>query len=198
MAVSTPMRTPFLRLSVAIATAVVTVAVTSSACTFVVLSDAQDDKACDAAADCAPGFGCDDGACRAVSDATTPPPVGTAVGPEGGTVRGPDGLTIVFAPGSLDTLLHITVERRSSTTIAVGVAEQSRFYVVEPAAVLVDAAAVAVPLTGPCPDATCAVWLAPDEEDEPWIELDSEPGVGQLVVGELPVLGGVIVAGEPQ
>lgn len=170
----------------------------ASSCTFVVLSDAQDEKACADSADCAPGAGCVDGACASVNDATTPPPVGTAVGPEGGTVVGPDGLTLVFAPGSLDAPLHVTVERRSSTTIAVGVAEQSRFYAVTPAVVLVDAAEVSVPLTGPCPDDSCAVWLAPDDEDEPWIELDSSPGAGQLVVGELPVLGGVIVAGEAQ
>jgi hypothetical protein len=167
-------------------------------CTYVVLSDAQGDKACDDAADCAAGFACADGACDAVARATAPPPVGTLVGPEGGTVQGPDGLTVVFPPGSLDTPLHVTVSRRSSTTVPVGVIERSRFYVVEPAAVLVAAAAVSVPLTAPCPDATCAVWLAPDDDGEPWIDLESRPEAGELVTGELPVLGGVIVAGEAE
>jgi hypothetical protein len=187
------MRTP-LKLSVA----AVAVALTSSACTYVVLSDAQDRKACDDPADCAPGAACVDGECIGVTDATTPPPLGTAVGPDGGTVRGPDGMTLVFAPGALDAPLHVTVERLSSTTIPVGVAEASRFYAVEPAAVLVEAAEVSLPLTAPCPDDACAVFLAPDDEGDPWIALDSRPAAGEVIVGELPVLGGVIVAGEAQ
>ena len=173
-------------------------ALSSSACTFVVLSDAQARKACEGAADCAPGFGCVDGSCESVSGATSPPPLGTEVGPEGGAVRGPDGVVVTFAAGALDAPLHVTVDRVSSTTAPVAVVERSRFYAVRPAAILVEAAEVAVPLTGPCPDDTCAVWLEAGEEDEPWIELDSRPATGEVIVGELPVLGGVFVAGEAQ
>lgn len=169
-------------------------------CTLVVVDDLRQ-APCAAVADCAAGSACVDGACAAVEPASAPPPVGAPVGPDGALVEGPDGVTVDIPPAATDVVLRVNIERRSSTTVAVGVLEASRFYAVEPIAVLVQPALVALPLldtveggTGTCP--ACALWLAPANPDEPWTRLPLAAAPAGFVGGELSVLGAVLVAGE--
>ena len=169
-------------------------------CTLVVVDDLQRSP-CAEVGDCAAGSTCVDGECAPVEPAPGPPPPGAPVGPEGALVEGPDGVTVDIPPAATDVVLRVTIERRSATTVPVGVLEQSRFYAVVPTAILVEPAIVALPLldtvaggTGSC--AGCTLWLAPANEDEPWTPLPRAPAPAGFIGGELSVLGAVVVAGE--
>lgn len=164
-----------------------------SGCTLIVLQDIGT-TSCDAVGDCAAGQSCIEGACADVDGAATAPPPGTLVSPAGGLVEGPDGVIMEFGEGTTDRELRVRITRASSTIVPVGVVERSRFYTIEPAAELVEDAFITIPLDDACP--LCAVWIAPEEEQEPWIELPSTVAGGTEVTGELPVLGVVVTVGE--
>ncbi len=167
-------------------------------CTLLVIDDLVR-AACTDVSDCAAGDACIDGACAPVAS-LGPPPAGAPVGPEGARVEGPDGIIFDIPPFATDVVLRVRIERRSSTTVPVGVLDRSRFYAVVPIAALTLPAVLAVPLqttleTGEGACADCSLWLAPASDDEPWTALAPALAPAGFVGGELTALGAVVVAG---
>ncbi len=173
--------------------AALALALSSTACTYIVVEDElHAPLPCAAAEDCASGFACVDGACAAADEADAPPPPGVDVGKAGGTVAGVDDVTVTFPPDALSDEVHVIIERASATNVPVGVDERSGFYAVSPDA-SVDGASIALPVDGGC--AGCAVFRRPDGAGAPWTALDPGPPADGKVSGVLTTLAGVYVAG---
>lgn len=176
------------------ACAVPLVVLATPACTAFVVQDLLDAPSpCAAPGDCAAGSSCVDGNCAPAEPAAGAPPAGVPVSSAGASVEGPDGLTLVVPPEAVAETIHVEIRRASSTLVPEGFAPKSRWYRIDPAAVLVEPASLTLPLELPC--AECALYLR--SEDGTFVVLEESPASPGTVAGLLPVLGGVVVAGGP-
>lgn len=170
--------------------------VPGAGCTAIVVDGLlADDIPCGEPGDCAAGFVCTEGRCAASEGPGALPPTGTLVGAAGGEVEGPDGVRLSVPANAVPDGTAFTIERVSSTHVALGCAEASDFFRVTPAMDLNAAATIAIPVTA-CND--CVI-CAQGEDDGPWAPLD-EPGVAPTgsAAGVLEKTGAVLVAGVPQ